>query len=717
MRHWARFLTTLAVAVVAGLGTTARPARAQNPLDYIKRKAEEAKKKADEIARKADSANKATAAAKAAADSAGQSIKQTVQNPGGAVSTSGGSVQGTPPASPASSTRASAPASLPQAAASAGGGPYRLNRGAAKVEEKLLVAGESGLQYWISPREQHVAAVALRGSRQVLVYDGADGPKFDEIVTNAVSGGNGKVVFSDNGRRYAYVGRSGNEWVVMVDGKELARGSPWTQQTGQPTITLAGFSPGGGTHVWFTTAAPDSYKPVYRVYMDGTPGPVSTGADRPVFSPNGERYAYTVSSSAPGRNVYTLILDGKPSPYPGGNPLFTADGQHVFTQAAVPATSATDIYLDGKPFMHAPGAPTLHTAPAGSGVLGIVWTEFQAGRRISFLTVGNKRVAGSDCDGSGGIDKAYFSADAKHWAVRCQQAGAAYWVMNDGKKGRSYQQILSDVAFTADGRAVYQAMMNQRAFLVIGDAESDGYDSIDFMLRKQACLARAAECSPGQDEGEHVPATIRGTHVGFIAKPAGSRGFERAVVVDGKAAMAPGAATLVFSPDGSRYAHLVGNGSAKQVAVDGRVLEGMVLLSSGDANARIVFSPDGRHVAYAAAPDQNSQQRGIAIDGRFFPTPAAAWDFNVTFTPDSKHLVWDARLATGGRWAVFVDGEPVQEFERTPQMELDADVDWAMGADGALTLVAQDAGSVKRWRIAPSGGGIESMLAKAIAPR
>jgi hypothetical protein len=51
-----------------------------------------------------------------------------------------------------------------------------------KVESQVLLTAEPGVQYAISPKGQHIAAVVLRGSRQVMVHDGADGPRFDEIL-------------------------------------------------------------------------------------------------------------------------------------------------------------------------------------------------------------------------------------------------------------------------------------------------------------------------------------------------------------------------------------------------------------------------------------------------------------------------------------------------------------------------------------------------------
>ena len=95
----------------------------------------------------------------------------------------------------------------------------RILRSTAKIDPELMAPSETGMQFGISDPGAHAIAAAHRGSRRVLLYDGAEGPKFDEIVPV----GAGPAVFSPDGTRYAYTGRSGNERVIIVDGKEIFR--------------------------------------------------------------------------------------------------------------------------------------------------------------------------------------------------------------------------------------------------------------------------------------------------------------------------------------------------------------------------------------------------------------------------------------------------------------------------------------------------------------
>lgn len=77
-----------------------------------------------------------------------------------------------------------------------------------------------------------------------MVYDGVAGPAFDEI-PGVPGEANMGGAFSDDGSHHAYVGRQGTQWVVMEDGKEIGRGAPFFQGSGNQTMAWVGFTPGG----------------------------------------------------------------------------------------------------------------------------------------------------------------------------------------------------------------------------------------------------------------------------------------------------------------------------------------------------------------------------------------------------------------------------------------------------------------------------------------
>jgi len=535
----------------------------------------------------------------------------------------------------------------------------------------------------------------LKGSRTVMVVDGIAGSPFEEIPGIAGEANSGGV-FSDDGAHHAYVARQGTQWVVMEDGKEVGRGSPFFQISGNATMASIGFTP-GSKHLYFTIADVDHNK--FQFYFDGKPDPVIQDWVRPVISPDGEHYAYEFQvNKETGNPLPALMVDGKRAPYVGTQPQFTADGQHLYTTVAVPHTSTIDVLMDGKPIMRV-GGVVLHLAPAGSAMLASVLSVSPAGARSVFLTIGNKRVPNSDCHGNAGIDAVYFSADVKHWAVRCQDANSSYWVMADGKKGQEYQGIPSDVIFTADGRPAYMAIANNKQFVVVGDQEFGPYAAIQ----------------PQPPAGRNdlrgmvpVPVVAAGNHFGFVAMESNTSGLNRLVIVDGKSIKATGANNLGFSSDGSHFAYLDGY-PAPNVVLDGaQRIAAPHLHDTGDVPAPFVFSPDGKHIAFASA-SQSPPGHAVAVDDGIFPTDAGS-HYDITFTPDGRHLVWMGQRNDGPRKRVYVDGEPVLEFDQPASAQQSAEVWWSMGADGVLSVLAQDGGVLKRYRVTPGAGSIDARV-------
>ena len=602
----------------------------------------------------------------------------------GAKPTQAAPAKGGRPGPPATGAATSAASAAP-----ASGGAQSLSRSAAHVDEQVVFAGEAGSSFAISPRGQHVAGRTLKGSRTVMVYDGVAGPPFDEI-PGVPGEANMGGAFSDDGSHHAYVGRQGTQWVVMEDGKEVGRGTPFFQGSGNQTMTWVGFTP-GSKHLYYIIFDGDHHK--FQMYFDGKPDPVIQDPVQPVFSPDGEHYAYVFQvNKETGLPKPALMVDGKRATYAGGDPKFTADGLHLYTTVGIPNTSAIDVLLDGKPIMRV-GGVVLYMAPAGSGMLASVLSVTPAGR-LRFLTIGNKRVPNSDCHGSGGINGVYFSADAKHWAVRCEDSNTSNWVMTDGKKGQEYQRVASDVAFTTDGRPVAP-----------GDCQ------LEAVHHRRRSRVRPVHRSPAAGTGGVInsaamsaaPVVISGNHVAFIAMESGAQGANRVVVVDGKPIKSVSPDGLGFSPDGSHFAYTEGQ-STRSVVVDGaRPVPAPVAHETGDVPAQFMFSQDGKHLAFASF---SGQAHAVAVDDGLFATDALA-SYDVTFTPDGKHLVWLGGRS-GNRLRVYVDGEPVLESDQPATSRQSVETWWNMGADGVLTYLAQDGGVLKRFRVTPGSSSIEA---------
>src|SRR5712691_6782458 len=102
-------------------------------------------------------------------------------------------------------------------------------------------ADDTAVKEATGPHGLHRAAATMKGSRRAMEIDGTAGPVFDELIwiqgeklqnfnqmvhREAKDGGmdqsGAPVVFSEDGTRYAYVGRQGNDFVIILDGKEFA---------------------------------------------------------------------------------------------------------------------------------------------------------------------------------------------------------------------------------------------------------------------------------------------------------------------------------------------------------------------------------------------------------------------------------------------------------------------------------------------------------------
>jgi hypothetical protein len=576
-----------------------------------------------------------------------------------------------------------------------------------KVEVLDLAPMDPAYPYDVSPHGGHFAAVVAKGSRVAVSVDGVEGPRFDEILATGASGGRGRVAFSPDGSRYAYVARLGQEFVVMVDGKEMLRAPVATSTFGGPSpVAGPGFT-ANGKHIYFvlyTHLSNGSGENYYQFVYDGQPGPRTAEPPRVFLSPSGDRYAYVVTNPS-NREQTALIVDGKPAAYPAaGQKLtdlgegqgfqFTADGAHLFVKTIPPRGVGVDVLVDGRAFMRALGAQ-LYMAPVGN-VFATVVTRGAPGTSAyeQFVDIGGKPVPGSSGQA---IDMLVFSPDAKHWAARVTTAAQSKFVIADGRKGLEYQDV-RDIDFTAAGVVVYGATNANKHFVVVGDEESDAFDMI----------------FPPDGTRPLRTFLIAGNHVGFSAMRGG--GF--AIVVDGKMVERQNAADLALSPDGSRFAFAFAGG----YNVDGTDVPGFNLLTFRRAPwanvtpqpGRFLWSPDSRHLVAFGAP-AGGGSRGVIVDGKYFATggPAAWQPYSPLFTPDGRHLTWFDRVPEDPHWVVFIDGKPTVKVDDDQRLATTPGT-WEMGADGVLTVIGRLDGVIKRFRITPgSDTSIETLLSKA----
>ena len=591
----------------------------------------------------------------------------------------------------------------------------KLPPSSAKVDV-VPVAPTENLGFFISPHGGHVAALTQRGSRMAVTYDGVQGPPFDEILDN---GTRQHVSFSADGAHYAYAARSGQEYVVMVDGKELIRlpvaTTHWSLfwQAGNsllPTLTPK------GTHSYFMVRVGDSSSSDHRLYWDGRPVPSKFPSPRDlVISPDGEHFAYVSAPAVDTTGAVALIVDGRTLGYSGGSPQFTPDSRHLVVRAVLPGGEGVAILADGKPYVRAKEARVFFPSTGRNSVT--VVTEVGPDRADRhFLVVDGKRVPGSE---SPVIPRIWFSPDGMHYAAECHlPMSKGKFMIVDGKRGQEYSsgfwattQVVDApmVIFSPDSsRSAYVGVSGDKQFAVVDGQElTNGYRFIRGL--------RFAGPS--------------GKRFGFIASSDNSR--DRWVVIDGKATQSNFAKDdLEFSADGSRYAYTTtgATGTATsqshlRLVVDGVAEEGLsvtpLIANLPNQPVSFVLSPDGKHVVHYGEQVAD-RSPGFVINGKFLPDRYGLRPVRLTFTPNGKHLLWVSTvLDDRGRpaaFVIYVDGRPARIIDLPSDANLklmtQTPGSWDMEPDGTLTVLAVEEDTIKRIRISPADDtSIETMLA------
>ena len=95
-----------------------------------------------------------------------------------------------------------------------------------------------------------MATLSHAGSRPVIIYDGAAGPKFDQLFLEG--GGGHPVIFSPDGNHWAYCGANGGQWTVMLDGKPLTQGTESVNGGISTESCRLGFT-SNSKHLFYTT--------------------------------------------------------------------------------------------------------------------------------------------------------------------------------------------------------------------------------------------------------------------------------------------------------------------------------------------------------------------------------------------------------------------------------------------------------------------------------
>ncbi|WP_414663613.1 TolB family protein [Horticoccus sp. 23ND18S-11] len=584
--------------------------------------------------------------------------------------------------------------------------PAALRAAEPKIEETVVGPANDGGSYFVSNKLARVAHVAAKGTRLAVVVDGVEGPVIDELIGGSpfatfapnkaasvykanhtwkgIAGTPSAVLFSEDGKHFAYMARQGSDYIVIHDGKEIGRGPRLALGLNQNPISL---SPQGKFVTWGEMKT-EASRGSWKFFVNGKAGPTAGHQDFPiVYSADESRYAYTAATVEDYKKS-VLVVDGKVASYNGYNPQFTADSKILLTQAP-----GNVVLVDGKPLgVTGIQLEKITPAPVGSRFAVIVRKRPINSEGVGTLYLDGKEVAGTD----GAVDIS-FSPDGKRYALRCRNPEAkSFFMIIDGKKGSEYQSIWDKVFWTPDSsKVIYHITSGGRNFVVVNTEE--------FPVQSVAAL----NTSP-------IPMPAKGNRYAFTSVDGTNRNF--LVVVDGKQVLPPGiapdGASFTFSADGSRYAYVarpVGRNEIIGLVVDGTLSNELAVSEFGGmgwmnpaTNVHFQFSADGKYLARMARKPDNTNAGLYLNDKLVYPTTYRV--AQLTFSPDSKHVAWVAAEKFPDRpqlySVAYVDGYPVVKFSGDNFQSLSNS--WEMGADGVLTFIAAAGDVVKRYRITPA---------------
>ncbi len=449
---------------------------------------------------------------------------------------------------------------------------------------------------------QHLAFWAKSGpNRWVVVWDGKAGPEFEvpefvpafkdaynvkhKTLTYPDSSTKFGPLFSPDGLHMAYrVRLSGSREVLVVDGKaspefkavELPLFSPDSRHFGYQAERADGkqvqivdgkegsefqkiswfqFSPDGAHFAYSARRA--AGKSV--VIFDGNEGPEFEDVQRLTFSPDGRSFAYE-GKRAQGR--WVMVVNGKESREYAlvGQPYFSPVGGRLAYGAK--SDSAYTVVLDNKP---GPAFDALSSSAAydspNSGLDTSTVTFSPNGERVAYVARrGEKRL-----------------------------------IVVDGQEGPEYQFILSQPLFSEDSAHVAYVAWENNTIVVVVDGKP---------VNRVSQLKGIPLWSGSRGSEERRDYNWTADQLGRLGPFTYPAMLGAILIGNAKADSVNFVREMAFSPDGHRFACVLGHGGSSfatgassrglfQVLVDGQ--QGRQYTCEGIDD--LTFSPDNRHLA------------------------------------------------------------------------------------------------------------------------
>ena len=389
------------------------------------------------------------------------------------------------------------------------------------------------------------------------------------------------------------------------------------------------------------------------------------------FSPDGKHIAY---KSMRKDKQWVLVVDSQASAEYDEvrGPYFSPDNKRVAYEAK--KDEKWLVVVDGQAGAEYDGIWGLKFSPDSKHV------AYAAKKGEKWLVVVDG-LPGAEYDGIGDL---YYSHDTKRVAYTAKK-GEKWVVVVDEHAGAEYDGIWILKFSPDDKRVAYVANMKWKHVVVVDGQAGVEYDGI-----------RDLYFSPDSN------------HVVYAAK----RDNQWSMVVDGQEGVAPDVLmsedfqALAIILNMKRIPHVAQRRKQWSVMTDGQPG------AEYDEIIGLSVSPDGKHVAYAARKDkqwsvvvdgkQGAEYDEILSRQTIFEENYGSYGYGgfritkfkyfspVKFSPDGKHVVYAARR--GKQWTVVMDGQPSAEYNGI------FDLDFSPDCKGVTYIAAR-----KRESASPSG--------------